>query len=934
MRYLLLLLICLYVRPAVAQRPLIRNVWLNDAATPVRVNAIVADAAQCIWLGAENGLYTYSGRDINLVSDSIREDITALAASGTAILYGTDQGKVYRYQAGRSTLLLHAKAAVSAIEHMPYGILIATLGDGAYFLSGTVSVHYKKGFDLPDDYVYRIAQTRWGWMIATDLGVFDAWPAMGRLATEKKRFGRDIARVVATDGAGAFWVGFQERGLGCFKGTGQDNLLITDTPWKWGQVNDILPTPAGNAWIATEDGYFLKARAEGQRLLVDTVCITGKKINRIMADRAGNIWLATDEGLTQVTAGFLSLIPAHGDFSFSKVTAVAGLGKDGFFYTQDQDVYQLHLATGIAELICQAPAIITCLYPDRHNCLWIGTGKGLFCRESNGTIKAFSDIPQLKDDHVLSLAGTADRIWLSGLNGVEELTIAGSGAIKDVKHHKKKEGIGSDYVYRIFIDSRHRIWFATDGAGISMYDGSAYHHWNEKQGFSSRVVYSIAEDNEGNIWVGTLDNGIYVYKDSWTHYGRAQGLQDQTITTLAADDAGHVLAISARGIDIWYPKDREFRHLNRSSRLGLDSSISDVLNIAANIGSQIYLPVQKGFLIFSGHNRQVSVKPSVIITGIDLYLEQLGDFRRRFRYDENYLGFHFKGINFSNPEPLFYRYRLDGLSGEWITTTDETITFPRLLPGKYRLVVQASLSKSFGHPAEAVYDFEIITPFWQRWWFIAIVLLIVSVIAYVLLQRRVRSLQKVARLEQERITFEYEYLKSQVNPHFLFNSLNTLVNLIEEDPNAAVNYTGQLSDLYRETLSAHEDDLVLLSDEWAVLNKYLYIQQNRFGKALQLVSSVPESVKQQRRIIPLALQLLVENAIKHNVVSTTYPLIIYIDLAGDALVVKNQIRLKVTPEKTSGIGLQNIRKRYALVTSRAVKIETRNNEFIVLLPLL
>jgi sensor histidine kinase YesM len=205
---------------------------------------------------------------------------------------------------------------------------------------------------------------------------------------------------------------------------------------------------------------------------------------------------------------------------------------------------------------------------------------------------------------------------------------------------------------------------------------------------------------------------------------------------------------------------------------------------------------------------------------------------------------------------------------------------------------------------------------------------------YAYIRAREKSLRRLSSLQRERLLFEYEHLKSQVNPHFLFNSLNTLANLIEEDRDAAVQYTNELSDLYRNMLTYRNKDLVPLAEEWNILQHYLYIQQSRFGDALQVELRVPETIMNTRRIVPLALQLLVENAIKHNVASRSRPLTIIIEAQGDRLAVRNAINPKLSKEKGAGLGLINIKKRYALITDRHISFGVVHNEYIVTLPLL
>ena len=345
------------------------------------------------------------------------------------------------------------------------------------------------------------------------------------------------------------------------------------------------------------------------------------------------------------------------------------------------------------------------------------------------------------------------------------------------------------------------------------------------------------------------------------------------------------------------------------------------------------MPVNDGFLIIANNDSSISIKPGIRINDIMPFADRTVPINL-YKYDENYFTFRFNGVNYTHGERLYYRYRLLGFNNGWTATTDESVIYPRLPSGDYTFEVQASLNKIFDHPATDRFAFTIALPFWKRGWFIFLSVFLIGGIIYFLFQLRVRSVRKNARLNQERLSFEYEYLKSQVNPHFLFNSLNTLVTLIEEDPASAVNYTEQLSDLYRDALTKHDNDLIPLADEWKVLERYLYIQKNRFGNALQLISNVSDELKRTKKIIPLALQVLMENAVKHNVVSGSMPLVVSINVEGDSLVVKNVIRMKVMAEKSSGLGLQHIIKRYALVTERTVQIEQKEGEFIVTIPLL
>lgn len=305
-----------------------------------------------------------------------------------------------------------------------------------------------------------------------------------------------------------------------------------------------------------------------------------------------------------------------------------------------------------------------------------------------------------------------------------------------------------------------------------------------------------------------------------------------------------------------------------------------------------------------------------------------------FSPSENYFQFRFNAANLTDFKSIRYRYKLAGYYDKWIETNEESATFPSLPAGDYTFTVQTSTSPDFSNAVEKSYSFSIASPFYKQTWFILLIAIILLTGAYMLVRYREANFKKMALLEQERIVFEYEHLRSQVNPHFLFNSLNTLTTLIEEDPKNAAQYSERLSDLYRNMQIHSSRNLVTLQEELDILDNYIHIQKSRFGDALHVHIDVAEMLKQTRKVIPLALQMLVENAIKHSVVSKAQPLHVYISADGAELTVRNKIQEKHSKDKSSGLGLANISKRYSLATSKSVQYGIENDEFIVRLPLL
>jgi hypothetical protein len=182
-------------------------------------------------------------------------------------------------------------------------------------------------------------------------------------------------------------------------------------------------------------------------------------------------------------------------------------------------------------------------------------------------------------------------------------------------------------------------------------------------------------------------------------------------------------------------------------------------------------------------------------------------------------------------------------------------------------------------------------------------------------------------------TAKFESLKNQLDPHFLFNSLNVLTSLIGENPAQAEKFTTKLSKVYRYVLEQRNKDLVPILEELNFAKTYMQLLEMRFEDAVKF--NIPDNVSDKElKIVPLSLQLLLENAVKHNVVSSSKPLTISIYEEDNYLIIENNVNPKEAIGKSTKVGLQNIADRYGLITQKGVKIENNNKTFKVSLPLL
>ncbi len=194
-----------------------------------------------------------------------------------------------------------------------------------------------------------------------------------------------------------------------------------------------------------------------------------------------------------------------------------------------------------------------------------------------------------------------------------------------------------------------------------------------------------------------------------------------------------------------------------------------------------------------------------------------------------------------------------------------------------------------------------------------------------------RAVAEKAQLERRNVESQLEGLRNQVNPHFLFNSLNTLIYLIPEDADKAVRFVQQLSKVYRYVLESRDAKITPLAEELSFLKSYIFLLKERFGENLQIELKGLDT-KKDMGIVPLTLQMLFENAIKHNIISTEKPLHIEVFAENGHLVVRNNLQRKNQVMDSTGVGLQNIKDRYRMLTDSEAEVIVSREYFTVVLP--
>jgi LytS/YehU family sensor histidine kinase len=268
-----------------------------------------------------------------------------------------------------------------------------------------------------------------------------------------------------------------------------------------------------------------------------------------------------------------------------------------------------------------------------------------------------------------------------------------------------------------------------------------------------------------------------------------------------------------------------------------------------------------------------------------------------------------------------------------VETEKREIVLQGLSPGNYELEIQVALDPTFKRVRVVRQTFEIRKPFYTTWWFVLLVTL-----GLILLMRQILAWREQKRMlqnqaEKEKIRAQYEILKSQISPHFLFNAFNTLSQLIDVDSQKASKYVDQLALVFRKVLHFRDQELISLREEMSLVEAYIHLQQQRFESKLRVSIQIPEAAF-ELLVVPMSIQLLVENAVKHNVISSTKPLSISLLVKGETIIVQNNLQPKKQPEPSTGFGLSSLQSRYRQDLGQMLQIERDDQYFTVTLPLL
>lgn len=690
----------------------------------------------------------------------------------------------------------------------------------------------------------------------------------------------NVVRCVNGDGRGGVWIGTYAGGIN-FSNQNTEPFVHYKVPTFNGisSVTAFTEDEKGNLWIGTDGGglcYFDRNKQEFTNYKHDksvSNSLSDNRITSLLLDDKGKLWIGTYLG---------------------------GLCK----YDPSQKIFKKYSTHNSL-----SNNIIWCLLQDSNKRIWIGTNQGLNIYEPD--LNKFSAYTtsnsELSNDMIRALyEDQQKRIWVGTQNGLNLFDERKEDFIeigKDLKESKTN----SNWIRTISHDSNGKLWAGTLDGGINLFDENQtfFKNYKEKEGIPDNMISGIINDSEGNVWISTGQGlaRINLATNKIRHYSLSDGLQENQFNNNAflKTKKGEFIFGGIGGFCLFVPES-----INRLKQ----NPYPPVLALTSFKSFNKEIPVNHSG---SPLTKQVNETSDVLLD-----------------YTQSVLTIEYTGLNFIQPERNQYAYRLLGFENSWnYIGNKRSATYTNLSPGDYTFELKASNNEGIWTTKSLELKITITPPFWDTWWFKSIVFLLsvsLGILMYRNVKKRIRQKINTNKLIAE---LEIKALIAQMNPHFIFNCLTSIQELIIlSKQDQAMYYLDKFSKLLRNVLQSSEKNFVPLELELTLLELYLELESLRFDKQFNYDIDVDPQIDLEEIIIPsFLIQPFVENALWHGLMNKKGDrnLSIYFKLQSENILVckitddgigrEEAGKIKKSNFKTGyqSLGIKIIRERFKLM---------------------
>lgn len=547
------------------------------------------------------------------------------------------------------------------------------------------------------------------------------------------------------------------------------------------------------------------------------------------------------------------------------------------------------------------PLEIRALCKDPSGQLWLSAasdGLCVFDKKAGRFIKLRPDTAQGKavaSPYIYDLQTLSDgNVWVGTGSGIYSIQPA-SRKMTGYTNHPLLKSLNGKLVISLFEDKELRLWMGTHGTGVYCYDKqrNTLEHYGTKEGIPGEIIYGFTQDNADNVYVATAHGFAIISPDHKLRvYNRKNGLRYERCESLLKDEEGNVWISNNKSLIKFNPLTQQLTHYEENSGLSIDGFRPNAAIQAAS-GEMLWGSESGINYFFPG---KLVITPSLL--QVSVYALDTNDTMQYFGgnkyftlpHSHNDLTFHFTAINLNGSRGTEYQYKLEGYDKEWHSGTDvREARYPALPAGNYTFHIKASIDRVNWTAANNEIALYIVPPFWQRWWFIAAMVVALALIIHAIYRWRlnqVREKEKIKSEYNQKIAeIEMKALRAQMNPHFIFNCLNSINRYIVKSDHATASlYLTRFSKLIRLILDNSNSKNVLLANELEALRIYIEMESLRFNNKFTYNILLDQEVYVDiMEVPPLIIQPYVENAIWHGLLhkETAGHLAIHLSMLGD-----------------------------------------------------
>ncbi|WP_225872305.1 ligand-binding sensor domain-containing protein [Pedobacter frigidisoli] len=604
-------------------------------------------------------------------------------------------------------------------------------------------------------------------------------------------------------------------------------------------VNQVIKDSNQNMWFATNVGIYMLPNLNNRLSIIDAESgLSSNVIKSITKDGKNRLWLGTDDAVIDVLTINNYQVSEIGLDDFKKYKTIKQLTFD----SKNQSIYfSSDYGMGVFKNIYKS------------------TGDVNYLKEANNSMFVIKHF---------SLGRNNDHLALALSSGVVFLADRTNNLNFNSLKYKEKEDFFKDRSYHVFYDRDDNLWFSNINGLSQFSDGKLIKHF-EKHPLLTKRINDIQQLEDGTLILATDGYGLIFYKNNQItkQITQKDGLTNNICTKLFIKN-GEIWVLTNKGVNkiTNYPTKPSVANFDYGKDL-----LSDDINSLFIDDSTAYFATNKGLILFKYNNKNISRNlPKVYVTSIMKDSERLPINQSNFTFEtgNNTILFTFSAVDFTTSD-ITYRYRLNENSA-WVETRTRRLDFSSLQSGDYVFEVSAKSQNANWGPSAKI-SFTIKKHFWQSLWFLSILILLVAYIFYkvaVYITRKQKDKEQEQLLVKNKVLMlEQQALQAMMNPHFVFNVMNSIQHYINTQNTASANkvLTG-FAKLIRKNLEICTKSYISLEEELEYLNLYLKLEKNRFGDKLKYVFSIDEEIDKEETFIPsMLLQPYVENAIWHGI---------------------------------------------------------------------